>query len=166
MTFLGGGGMTLPGMTMFLGAIGAGGFGGLSRIKIGAGVSGSGGFWVTWSGGAGGAWTSDSWVIVMSPGCCGGGGFKNLRETFWTCWTREAGFFLIKIGLGSTLSLCCSVGIIGTAREPGMYVEPAAMATGAEAMTEPLVAIAEPLVAMAESLAMAEAEAEALPKSA
>ena len=54
MTFLGGGGMTLPGMTMARGAIGVGGFGGLSRTMIGAGVNGSGGFWVMWSGGAGG----------------------------------------------------------------------------------------------------------------
>ena len=43
-TFLGGGGMTLPGMTIDLGAIGVGGFGGLSRTTIGAGVNGSGGF--------------------------------------------------------------------------------------------------------------------------
>ena len=54
-TLRGGGGMTLPGMTMFLGPIGAGGFGGLSRTITGAGVSGAGGFCVTWSGGAGGS---------------------------------------------------------------------------------------------------------------
>ena len=53
-TFLGGGGMTFPGMTMCLGAIGVGGFGGLSRTTIGAGTGGSGGFWVMWSGTVGG----------------------------------------------------------------------------------------------------------------
>ena len=120
MTFLGGGGMTLPGMTMFLGAIGIGGFGGLSRTKIGAGVNGSGGFWVMWSGAAGGAWTSGSWTMVMSPGCCGAGGLKNLSDTFWMCWTRAAGFFLIKIGFGSTFNLCWSAGMIGTGLEPGI----------------------------------------------
>ena len=120
MTFLGGGGMTLPGMTMFLGAIGIGGFGGLSRTKIGAGVNGKAGFWVMWSGAAGGAWTSGSWTMVMSPGCCGAGGLKNLSDTFWMCWTRAAGFFLIKIGFGSTFNLCCSAGMIGTGLEPGM----------------------------------------------
>lgn len=44
MTFLGGGGITFPGITMFLGAIGAGGFGGLSRTSNGAGVNGRAGF--------------------------------------------------------------------------------------------------------------------------
>ena len=85
MTFLGGGGITLPGMTTFLGAIGIGGFGGLSRTRIGAGVSGRAGFWVMWSGAAGGAWTSGSWIMVISPGCCGAGGLKNLSDTFWMC---------------------------------------------------------------------------------
>ena len=42
-TFLGGGGMTLPGMTWCSGAIGAGASGGLSRTIIGAGLTGSGG---------------------------------------------------------------------------------------------------------------------------
>ena len=44
MTFRGGGGITLPGMTMFLGAIGAGGFGGLSLTRSGAGLMGKAGF--------------------------------------------------------------------------------------------------------------------------
>ena len=44
MTFLGGGGITLPGIVIFLGAIGVGGFGGLSRTTIGAGVGGKAGF--------------------------------------------------------------------------------------------------------------------------
>jgi len=83
MTFLGGGGITFPGITMFLGAIGAGGFGGLSRTSNGAGVNGRAGFWVMWSGGAGGACTSASCTIVISPGWTGRGGFKNLSETFW-----------------------------------------------------------------------------------
>ena len=43
MTFLGGGGMTLPGMTWCSGAIGAGASGGLSRTTNGAGLTGSGG---------------------------------------------------------------------------------------------------------------------------
>ena len=54
-TLRGGGGITLPGITMFLGPIGAGGTGGRSRLSIGAGLIGSGGFCVTWSGGAAGA---------------------------------------------------------------------------------------------------------------
>ncbi len=82
MTLRGGGGMTLPGMTMFLGPIGIGGFGGRSRTIIGAGLIGSGGFCVMWSGGAAGACTSCSCVMVMSPAGAGGGGFKNLSETF------------------------------------------------------------------------------------
>ena len=38
MTFLGGGGMTLPGTTTSFGGIGAGGAGGLSRTTNGAGA--------------------------------------------------------------------------------------------------------------------------------
>ena len=38
MTFLGGGGMTLPGTMTSFGAIGAGGAGGLSRTTNGAGA--------------------------------------------------------------------------------------------------------------------------------
>ena len=82
-TFLGGGGINFPGITMFLGAIGAGGFGGLSLTTNGAGVSGSAGFCVMWSGGAGGACTSASCTMVISPGWIGKGGFKNFSDTFW-----------------------------------------------------------------------------------
>lgn len=60
MTLRGGGGMTLPGMVMCLGAIGLGGFGGRSRTIIGAGVGAGPGFCVTWSGGAAGICTSGS----------------------------------------------------------------------------------------------------------
>ena len=82
-TFLGGGGITLPGITWCSGAIGAGGIGGLSRTTNGAGLTGSGGLWRIKCGGAGAAWTSFCWVMTISPGCCGGGGCKNLTETCW-----------------------------------------------------------------------------------
>lgn len=53
---------------------GAGGFGGLSWMTNGFGCSGGGGFWMIRIGDAGGAWTSDSWIIVISPALGGGGG--------------------------------------------------------------------------------------------
>ena len=52
-TFLGGGGITLPGITINLGGIGDGATGGLSRTTNGAGATGKGALWRINKAGAG-----------------------------------------------------------------------------------------------------------------
>ena len=99
------------------------------------------------------------------------------------CWTRAAGFLLMRIGAGSTFKMCCSAGTIGIGLEPGIQTEPAttepeatAEATPeaeaiAEALTEPEAeATAEPLrtpeaLATPEAEAMPEPEATAEPEA-
>ena len=40
----------------------------------------------------------------MSPGCSGGGGFRNFNEICCVYWTFSTGFFLITSGFGSTFN--------------------------------------------------------------
>ena len=77
------------------------------------------------------------------------------------CWTRAAGFLLMRIGAGSTFKMCCSAGTIGIGLEPGIQTEPATTEPEATAEAEAMPeaeAIAEP-EAMPEAEAMAEPEA-------
>ena len=76
MTFLGGGGKVLPEIVISFRPIDCGGFGGISRITIGSGVSGLAGSWRIIRGGAGLVPLFASCRMIISPGGGGVGGFK------------------------------------------------------------------------------------------
>lgn len=81
-----------------------GGLGGASRRTNGSGVDGLGGCWRMTSGGAGAIIELGSCVITISPGIGGVGGLKYLIANSWIYSKFLSAFFVIILGLVSSLS--------------------------------------------------------------